>query len=50
LVSFTEMPAVFFGLEKPKDYSNIYLSSITIYRLVGFALFMSIILKRFNRR
>ncbi|MEA9414300.1 pentapeptide repeat-containing protein [Flavobacterium sp. PL02] len=49
-VSFIEMPAIFFGIEKPKDYSNLYLSSITLYRLIGFALFMSIILKRFNRR
>ena len=48
--SFIEMPAVFLGNTKPETYTDFYLSLITIIRLIGIALFMSIIIKRFNRR
>lgn len=48
--SFLVMPSVFLGIEKPINYSNLYLSLIALCRLIGIALFMSIILKRFNRR
>lgn len=48
--SFIKMPQVFLSLEKPIGYSDIYLSSIYIVRIVAFGLFMSILLKRYNKR
>ena len=48
--SFIKMPQVFLSIEKPIDYSNVYLSIIYIIRLVAFGLFMSILLKRYNKR
>jgi hypothetical protein len=48
--SFIEAPTIFFGVTSPEQYPKLYLSLIVLVRLVGFALFMSIILKRFNRR
>lgn len=48
--SFAEAPTIFFGISSPVQYSKLYLSFIVLVRLIGFALFMSIILKRFNRR
>lgn len=48
--SFLQMPSVFLGINKPSHYSEIYLSVIAISRLIGFSLFMSIIIKLFNKR
>jgi hypothetical protein len=46
LKSFT----VFFGIWAPDDYSRFYLTLITCVRLVLVGFFLSIIIKRFNRR
>lgn len=43
-------PQVLFGIIEPTYYSKIYLTLIYILRLVLFGFFMSIIIKRFNRR
>ncbi|KAA9332776.1 pentapeptide repeat-containing protein [Adhaeribacter soli] len=48
--SFCEVPSIFMGINKPADYPNLHLTLITIIRFIGFALFTSIIIKRFNRR
>jgi len=48
--SFTEVPAIFFGTSSPEKYSKLYLSMIVLIRLIGFSLFISILLKRFNKR
>lgn len=48
--SFVKMPGVFFGVDSPVEYSKAYLASIVFCRLIGFALFISIIIKRYNRR
>ncbi|TXG36975.1 pentapeptide repeat-containing protein [Seonamhaeicola maritimus] len=48
--SFIKMPQIFLSIEKPINYSNLYLSIIFIIRIVAFGLFMSILLKRFNKR
>ena len=48
--SFVKMPQIFLSIEKPINYSNIYLSIIFITRIIAFSLFMSILLKRFNKR
>lgn len=48
--SFCSLPSIFMGINKPVNYSEYYLTFITIMRFVGFALFTSIIIKRFNRR
>lgn len=50
VTSFIKMPQLFLSIEKPNDYSNIYLSIIYIIRIVAFGLFMSILLKRYNKR
>jgi hypothetical protein len=48
--SLLEMPQIFLGSLTPAHYSRGYLACITFVRLVGLAFFMSIIIKRFNRR
>jgi len=48
--SFLTMPEIFFGVTIPTQYPKWILSSIVMIRLVGFSLFLSIIIKRFNRR
>lgn len=48
--SFKSIPSYFMGIEKPEVYPDWYLVLITIFRFIGFALFTSIIIKRFNRR
>lgn len=48
--SFSDAPSIFMGIDKPNGYSNNYLTIITSLRFVGFALFTSILIKRFNRR
>lgn len=48
--AFFEAPQVFLGTLSPTNYPNSYLTSILLVRLVTFGFFMSIIIKRFNRR
>ncbi len=48
--SFLKMPQIFLSIEKPYDYSDFYLSFIFIVRIIAFGLFMSILLKRYNKR
>lgn len=43
-------PAVFVGVYYPEYYPKTYLTIITIVRYIYFALFTSILIKRFNRR
>ncbi len=50
LSSFLEMPNVFLGISTPPGYPSYYLSFIFFIRLVAIGFFMSIIIKRFNRR
>jgi hypothetical protein len=45
-----EMPAVFLGVSSPTFYPDLYLAFIFFTRLVAMGFFMSIIIKRFNRR
>ncbi|WP_441228526.1 pentapeptide repeat-containing protein [Tardiphaga sp. 20_F10_N6_6] len=42
--------SLFFGTSTPDDYSRVYLAFITCTRLVVVGFFLSIIIKRFNRR
>lgn len=48
--SFYNVPSIFMGISKPSNYPEFYLTAITIVRFIGFALFTSIIIKRFNKR
>lgn len=48
--AFLEMPKLFLGVGILHQYSGIYLSLITAIRLIGFGLFLSILIKRFNKR
>lgn len=48
--SFVKMPQVFLSIGNPEGYSNLYLSVIFIIRIIAFGLFMSILLKRYNKR
>lgn len=48
--SFKEVPSIIWGAYRPEYYSVNYLTFLFILRFVGFALFTSIIIKRFNRR
>lgn len=50
LRAFLKMPDVFLGISSPPDYPNYYLSLIFFVRLVAMGFFLSIIIKRFNRR
>jgi len=50
LHSFLEMPSAFLGISSPPGYPKSYLSFIFFIRLVAMGFFMSIIIKRFNRR
>jgi len=48
---FVNIPSVYFGLKVENfEYSNYTLLPLTILRLVSFALLMSIITKKYNRR
>ncbi|WDF65467.1 pentapeptide repeat-containing protein [Flavobacterium sp. KACC 22763] len=48
---FVNIPSVYFGLKVENfEYSNYILLPLTILRLVSFALLMSIITKKYNRR
>jgi hypothetical protein len=48
--AFLDAPQIFLGTVFPKNYSELYLTGILLVRLVMFGFFMSIIIKRFNRR
>ena len=48
--SFLQMPEIFFGVFSPTAYPKWYLALIFFFRLVAIGFFMSIIIKRFNRR
>ncbi|WP_218966816.1 pentapeptide repeat-containing protein [Snodgrassella alvi] len=43
-------PQLFLGIDKPCTYPKLYLSAILLVRLIMFGFFMSILIKRFNRR
>ena len=48
---FVSIPSVYFGLKVENfEYSNYILLPLTVLRLVSFALLMSIITKKYNRR
>lgn len=49
-ISLINMPSILLGVSKNSNYSDLYLSLITLFRLIGFGLFMSILIKKFNRR
>lgn len=48
--AFLEAPQIFLGTLSPVHYSKGYLALITFIRLVAMGFFLSIIIKRFNRR
>lgn len=48
--ALAEAPAIFLGVNVPSVYPSWYAALILFVRLVFFGFFMSIILKRFNRR
>jgi hypothetical protein len=48
--ALSEAPQVFFGVLTPKHYPGWYVTIIVVVRLILFGFFMSIIIKRFNRR
>ena len=48
--SFILSPQILLGVLKPDHYPALYLTLIFLVRLVMFGFFMSIIIKRFNRR
>ena len=50
LYSLVVMPSIFLGVNSPSNYSNIYLSLIAFLRLLAIGFFISILIKRFNRR
>lgn len=50
LNSLYESPQIFLGTVNPPNYPKYYLTTILFVRLVTFGFFMSIIIKRFNRR
>lgn len=45
-----KMPGIFLGVTSPQNYPSWYLAFIFFTRLVAMGFFMSIIIKRFNRR
>ena len=48
--SLSESPKIFFGITHPDIFNESFLTAINIIRLILFGFFMSIIIKRFNRR
>lgn len=48
--SLLHVPAIFFGVKSPAEYPEVYLACIAASRLVAMGLFISILIKRFNRR
>ena len=43
-------PQIFFGLQSNQDYPGVYATAILLTRLTAIAFFLSIVIKRFNRR
>jgi hypothetical protein len=43
-------PEIFLGVSAPAGYAKWYLTTITFIRLIAMGFFLSIIIKRFNRR
>ncbi len=50
LNSLRLMPSIFLGVNSPSYYSYFYLSLIAFLRLLAIGFFISILIKRFNRR
>jgi hypothetical protein len=48
--SFWEMSPIFLGIKSPSNYNSLYLTFITCIRLIAIGFFLSILIKRFNRR
>ncbi len=48
--SFSAAPSVFLGTSSPEHYSKSYLALVAFVRIVAIGFFISIIIKRFNRR
>lgn len=48
--SMCKAPQIFLGISSQEGYAGWFLSTVTMIRLIIIAFFMSIILKRFNRR
>lgn len=48
--SFLKSPQIFLGIVEPVNYPKWYLATIFLVRLIILGFFMSIIIKRFNRR
>ena len=48
--AFVAAPQIFLGTLSPSYYPSLYLTIILFIRLVAFGFFMSIMIKRFNRR
>ncbi len=48
--SILRSPQIFFGITTPKEISPNWLTAFVFFRLITFGFFMSIIIKRFNRR
>lgn len=48
--AFLYSPQIFLGTASPSGYPALYLTAILLTRLIMFGFFMSIIIKRFNRR
>jgi len=49
-ISFLAMPGIFLGVSSPSYYNSLYLSLIVIIRLLTIGFFLSMIIKKFNRR
>ncbi len=50
LISFLKSPEIFLGVLKPSTYPNSILALITLIKLIMLSFFLSILIKRFNRR
>jgi hypothetical protein len=48
--ALAQVPPVFFGAVSPGNYPAWYLTVVVVARLIAFGFFMSIVIKRFNRR
>jgi hypothetical protein len=48
--SLWTMPEIFIGVTSPSHYHRLYLSLIVVVRLIVIGLFLSILIKKFNRR
>lgn len=48
--SFCDMPSIFLGIKSPTNFPSIYLAFISSIRLLAIGFFLSILIKRYNRR